>query len=284
MNKLKILAIGDFHGKIPLFLPRVIKKERPDLIISIGDFCDFSARKIFFKYVYKTDRFMEEVIGKRKTEKYYKKDNESGKKIIGFLKELKIPIIAIMGNTDPSKYNDISTNGKIADLYKKYYLTPMFKRYEDKNFKIIDMNSAKFQDFVFIGTHKSSYQGYIPGKKWPEHKKQYLNYKQKLEKIFKKYKKEKIILLSHNVPFKILDKIKTKNAEAKKDIHKGSFLTRTLIKKFQPLICISGHMHENQGTAKLGKTLVVNTGSAMEKKLAIISIYEKNKIKVRLLR
>ncbi len=33
-----------------------------------------------------------------------------------------------------------------------------------------------------------------------------------------------------------------------------------MIEKFQPLVCIGGHMHEHFGKCKIKKTTVINTG------------------------
>lgn len=43
---MKILAIGDFHGKFPEKLKKKIGKEKPDLIVSIGDYIPFYYRKL----------------------------------------------------------------------------------------------------------------------------------------------------------------------------------------------------------------------------------------------
>ena len=42
----------------------------------------------------------------------------------------------------------------------------------------------------------------------------------------------------------------------------GSEAVRTLIEKYQPLIALHGHIHESRGTAKIGKTICINPGSA----------------------
>ena len=41
---MKILVIGDFHGKFPKKLQDRIRKERVDLIVSLGDHPDTSER------------------------------------------------------------------------------------------------------------------------------------------------------------------------------------------------------------------------------------------------
>ena len=260
---MKILAIGDLHGKIPHFVEKAIWKEKPDLIVSVGDFCAFYERKLFFKHSYLSKEPLEKFIGKKKAREFARRDINSGLGIINFLKKFKIPVIAVSGNADPTKYDEIY-NKKIAkthdsDTFDKYYSKNLVKNTE--NFKIIDFQAVKFQDFVFIGSHKSSYPGYLPKPKWKKNRKPYLKYKKKLEKLFNKHKGQKIIFLSHNVPYFVLDKIREKTAHKKaKGKHYGSYLTREMIKKYQPLICLAGHIHENRGMKKLGKTKVYNLG------------------------
>jgi Icc-related predicted phosphoesterase len=41
----------------------------------------------------------------------------------------------------------------------------------------------------------------------------------------------------------------------------GSESIRAAVAKLQPLLVLSGHIHESRGTAKIGKTLVINPGS-----------------------
>jgi len=279
---MKILVIGDFHGKVPTILPKIIKKEKPDLIVSQGDFCAFFEKKLFFKYSFVDQIPLENFIGKKKAKRYYQKDIARGIKIIKYIKKFNIPIIAVSGNHDPAKYSDISTHSR-DKTWDKFYLTDFLKKEENKHFKIIDFNATKFQNLVFIGTHKSSYPGYLPNKKsWQKNRPIYLRYRKKVEKLFKKYKNQKIILVSHNVPYKVLDQVKDKKAHklAYKS-HKGSFLTRETIKKYQPLICISGHIHESHGIQKLGKTIVINSGAAYEKRYVVIEINRKIKVKLR---
>jgi Icc-related predicted phosphoesterase len=42
----------------------------------------------------------------------------------------------------------------------------------------------------------------------------------------------------------------------------GSEAVRAVIEKYQPVIALHGHIHESRGTAKIGKTVCINPGSA----------------------
>ena len=91
----KILAIGDFHGKLPTKLKKEAKKA--DLILSTGDFGGSDKLlNVVFKYFY--SNWWKEV-GKKKTRQYIMEDYNSGKKMIQELNNLKTPIFYL-----PSKY------------------------------------------------------------------------------------------------------------------------------------------------------------------------------------
>lgn len=111
--------------------------------------------------------------------------------------------------------------------------------------------------------------------------KQYNWRQKKYISAFTKAKKLKkpFIFLTHNVPYNTrLDKITSKDApKAARGKHYGSFLERQMINRFKPDLVICGHMHENFGKQKLGKTLVVNVGSTFHGDYVLIDFNEKTK-------
>ena len=42
----------------------------------------------------------------------------------------------------------------------------------------------------------------------------------------------------------------------------GSTAVRELIERYQPVLSLHGHIHESKGIAKIGRTTIVNPGSA----------------------
>jgi len=50
--------------------------------------------------------------------------------------------------------------------------------------------------------------------------------------------------------------------------HVGSEAVRGFIERHQPAICLSGHIHEAQGTDRIGETILVNPGPFMEGRYA----------------
>ncbi len=268
---MKILAIGDFHGKFPRKLLNEAKKV--DLIVGVGDYPPFSYKDLFFKYCYKKDNVeLWEFIGKKKVKDFIKKDLKKGEIVLKKLNKLKVPVITVTGNIDYTKWKDAIDKKKLKwEWPGKDFSTPMIKKY--KNINLFDYSFVRFNDFVFIGMAKSTFPGRVKSK-------EYKRMKKRLEKLFKKFRKEKIIFVSHNVPYKTkLSKINSKKVPKElKGVEKGSKLVRRMIDKYKPVLAIGGHMHENQGKCIVGRTIVVNPGAASDGKAALIEL-EKGKVK-----
>lgn len=155
---MKILAIGDFHGKFPVKLRKKIKKEKFDLIVSPGDFCgNNELSRLFFKYSYGTDKELWESIGKRKNNQLEKKNFESGIEVLKKLNNINKKIIYVTGNWDPTNWGDIGFPARKDPYSKKFNL--LIKKL--KNIKIIDFKSYKFSGLNFIGYPRSTYPGKI---------------------------------------------------------------------------------------------------------------------------
>jgi Icc-related predicted phosphoesterase len=83
------------------------------------------------------------------------------------------------------------------------------------------------------------------------------------EKLFNDYLMEAItgldaqlpiILVSHQPPYNTL--VDT----AYGDIHLGSHSVRTFIERIQPVLCLTGHIHEAVGVDRVGLTKIINPG------------------------
>jgi Icc-related predicted phosphoesterase len=62
------------------------------------------------------------------------------------------------------------------------------------------------------------------------------------------------ILVSHTPP------VQTNTDRLANGNHVGSMAVRTFIEKKQPLVCLTGHIHESRGQDYIGRTLVLNPG------------------------
>lgn len=76
------------------------------------------------------------------------------------------------------------------------------------------------------------------------------------ERIINKYIKrcKTGVLISHSPP------LRTKVDRTLLGIHAGNKIIREFIEKYQPDLCICGHIHEARNTEKIGKTIIVNPG------------------------
>ena len=276
---MKILAIGDFHGKFPEKLKKLVKKEKIDLVISLGDYCPFIYRKIWFEHCYGKNIELWEIIGKAKMKRLVEKDLERGKRVLKQLNNLNLPVFTVIGNLDYANLNDQYQKEKWArsgkwKWYGQDFFSKIIKKY--KNIKRFDYKAVKFGGLVLVGGFGHTSPGDVKSKAYKKHR-------QKLESLFKRFGKEnkegKVIFVTHNMPYDtLLDKIKDKEADERvRGKHYGAKLIRRIISKHQPVLHLGGHHHENQGKCKIGKTIVVNTGAAKDGKAVIIDFDEKKK-------
>lgn len=268
---MKILAIGDFHGKFPVKLRKLAKGV--DLVVSIGDYCPFSYRKLWFKHCYGKDVELWEVVGKKKVKELVAEDLAAGEKVLKVLNGLGVPVISVVGNLDNANLNDQYEESKWTrkngwTWYEQDFFSKIIKKY--KNIQRFDYKSVKVGDVTFIGGFGHTAPGNVRSKA-------YKKYRMILDKLFKRFGKKSPLFVFHNMPYGCkLDKINVKNPDGRNvKGHYGSKLTRRIIDKYQPVLAIGGHIHENQGKCKIGKSLVINTGAAIDGKAAIIDFDEK---------
>jgi Icc-related predicted phosphoesterase len=292
---MKILAIGDFHGKLTERLISKIKKEKPEIILCTGD---FSGEKELGKLFWSTYGLGEEGLSpkiKRKKDLLEKRSIQKGLIVFKKFKNLGIPFYSVVGNWDPNKYGaDIGL--KREEKEKKFLRK--FLDLTEKNFELREFGLKEFEDFVVVFGAASTSPGRIDKKSVETASKKakrdgnkyrlkriqqraiaYPIRKKKYEDSFRRAgKKKPIIFLTHNCPYNTkLDKIRDGPAKGK---HFGSFLEKQMIRRFKPALVICGHMHENQGRDKVGESIVVNNGAAMNGEAAIINFDEvKGKVK-----
>lgn len=259
---MKILTLGDYHGKFSEKLFGLAKKS--DLIISVGDyFPGYHAENFLIE---KAEDVLRLILG-HIDESHLKKEISSVKEIFKKLNSLNTPVVTVYGNYDKSGIEDTSD----IDVEGEDVFSKILKDYP--KIKRVDYRAVKIGDIVIIGCYGSSFPGRPESKRYKESRK-------KLVELFQKYSKEnregKVIFISHNVPYDCnLDVIRDPNADPEVfGKHYGSKLVREMIEKYQPILHIGGHMHENQGSCKIGKTLCVDSGAALEGKGAIIDFDE----------
>ncbi|MBU3913490.1 MAG: metallophosphoesterase [Nanoarchaeota archaeon] len=273
---MKILAIGDFHGKFPEKLRKIVRKEKPELILSTGDFANVDKiRKIIFKNWAKK---WYDAVGLKQASRLEKEGFDSGLGILKKINSLGRKIYLVWGNSD--FYREYETSEPPA-------IMPGF--YDDKiknmkNLNLVDKKRVRVSGVELIG-----HGGYVdvtefiknPVDKDKKNQKRrlrrYLKTAERLDKLIKRFKPEKgFIFLIHYTPYKILDRVRMKSSPMNGK-HVGFEPYNDIIKRFKPALVVCGHMHENPGTCRMGKTWVVNPGAAADGRAAVIEFDERMK-------
>lgn len=258
---MRIIAIGDPHGKVPK-ITNLVKKEKPDLILCTGDFAD---DKGITEHIFKNWGSPWWIkIGKKKAKELIKKSEQKGRKVLEYLNSLGVPVYYISGNHEKK------------DSFGKGIL-------KKKNLHYMHLKKKRIYgfDFIFHG-------GYIEPKIFMNpktlkitkkeanlRKKEHDIVKKKIYALFKKGKGNRIFV-THFTPYLHFDKIKNKQSPMDGK-HIGVQAYSDLIKKYQPDLYICGHMHENPGVKKIGKTTAICLG-LLKKYVYLINIDKQIKI------
>ncbi len=300
---MRILAIGDLHGRKP-----TIKIKNFDVIVQVGDVCD--DRKLspwikrWFNYIKKypdesisLDKFLVKNIGRKKLNQIEIQSLKIGRKILEYLNSFNKPVFFIPGNWDQSygkskiKDNDKNTYNYLKSFYDWWLgdkvnpkLIKGLKNIRDCQYKLHKLNKINFIGYGLISSveykKNSKIKRNLNRKQERELKKSFDKIVEKLDFVFKKRdKKLPTIFISHNIPYKTkLDIITNKNSYAYKK-HLGSYIAREMCIKYKPLLCVGGHIHDNRGKDKIGKTIVINPGYGKGAQVLIDVDEENGKIK-----
>ncbi|MCD6411848.1 MAG: metallophosphoesterase family protein [Thermoplasmata archaeon] len=84
---------------------------------------------------------------------------------------------------------------------------------------------------------------------------------------------EDSILVTHSPPHGVQDSVFL-------GMHAGSKFIRKLIEKYSPKLNLCGHIHENPGFSKLGRTVVVNCSAGRDGRGALIDIDDEIEVKM----
>jgi len=150
-----------------------------------------------------------------------------------------------------------------ADLRKFLSTIPI-----EETLNIIHKKAIKINDYILIGYNgRPIYQFEKENKDENAFSEEEIY--QDLFELFTYHKDDKVILVTHAPPYKILDQVKSKYldyaigtyGERAKDGHIGSVGLRRIVDKFNPILHIFGHIHECKGVHVSQNTTFVNAGS-----------------------
>jgi len=260
---MKICAIGDPHGNLEKI--KKIPLKNVDLILLTGDLGKADlARARFFKNEERRKKGLPEL--EEDVEYAEKSWNEIHYSTVNLLKYLLryAPIYTIWGNVGTSMIKS-SFHRKEEEKYN-IKLPNLGEDIRNLNNFYIVKNRLRNTNRIRIG-----FLEYFTDNSWikefnEKDKKRIKGAKKQTEKarrVLKRFGNDLDILLCHQPPYKILDKINfpgsPKHHQGK---HAGSKVILNYIKRHQPKYVFCGHIHEGQGKVKIGKTQVYNLGVA----------------------
>ena len=223
---MKILALGDPHGKLPKNLDNIIRKNKIDIIVCVGDIA-FSPKKPWLEKSWKgiSNRFM----------------NKNYRNIVDKLCSYKLPVLTLRGNMLM-----VGKRKKIVDkiLRKHKNLINKFTgryKFQNQNFIFFDIS---FELSTLMEHEKK--KSFFKNKARKDERRE-----KRLNKLLRE--KKNAILICHNPPYGIVDK-------AFNGKHVGSKILLKAIKTYQPRLVLCGHIHEAKGEEKIGKTKIYNLG------------------------
>lgn len=154
--------------------------------------------------------------------------HSDAEKVLGPYLKVFPSIMAVGGNCDYSDVNDWLAEKGIS----------------------VNRTTKTVGDYIFYGISGSTP---CPGKTPYEHP------ESEFEAVLNNYPKEhgkKLVFVLHQPP------IKTKVDVVFGGDHVGSQAVRDAIETVQPVLCVSGHIHDARNIDKLGETILVNPGQA----------------------
>jgi len=150
--------------------------------------------------------------------------------ILRLLTRIGVPVFFVPGNCDP----------------------PSLLQWEDLEQNIFNLHgrNRKFREFFFAGVGGSIISPFRTLIEFSEEE-----YSKILNNAIRHLDDlSKLILIAHNPPYNTrLDLIRN-------NIHVGSLSVRKFVEEKQPLLLVTGHIHESRGVDQIGRTKMVNPG------------------------
>ena len=138
---MKILIVGDLHGKLAKFKKKVLKHDF-DFIIGIGDYSGIDEWKEYWVgYAFKLKKgearkSPEEFWGKERFKQIIKKDFDVEKEILSFLNNLGKPGFFVFGNGDDGWYNYPFSNKLLKAEKRSLNFLKKIKKIKEMTYKV----------------------------------------------------------------------------------------------------------------------------------------------------
>ena len=252
----RILIVGDPHGKV-----KKVKEKKIDLVLITGD---LGKADLARKFVFENARRRKEGLPELKKDEKYVKDihtqiHNSTLEVLRYYNKI-ASVYTLQGNVGIPSISDVKENKRKYGLKlpcTKKILDAMPNVYFVKN-RLRNLNGLRvgfleyFVDNCWIKEFGEKDKKRIRGgKKDTAKAKRVLDRFGSLD-----------ILVCHQPPYGVLDKVGKIAPKHWRGKHAGSKVILECIKKYQPRYVFCGHIHEGEGKKKIGKTEVYNLGVA----------------------
>jgi len=264
---MKILAIGDPHGSLDKI--KKIPAKKADLILLTGDIgkADLMRRMAFENIERRKKGMPEKEYSHLQQKKAFLQAYNSSVRIVKHLSKF-APVYIVFGNVETS-------NSETKKLSKKIKIRlPMLEK-NLKKMKNVSIINNKFINFsgLRIGGLKyfidTSWVKEFKPEDLEERMKDARKETKEAKRVLNRFGKIDI-LLCHQPPYGILDKVTFKGAPKHwQGKHAGSKVILDYIKRQQPAYVFCGHIHEQAGRDRISVTEVYNLGVAGYKVITI---------------
>lgn len=257
---MRIVAIGDPHGDLESI--RKIPLDDVDLILLTGDLGSASlARKMAFENVeLKRKGLPEKEYSSAQEKKAFMEAYKSTISLFRYLSKF-APVFTVFGNVE-------SSNKDTRKLSKKIGLPLPYLYDQINNFsgsRVINNVLANFQGARIGGLEYFVDTSWVIEFKPADYRESLVEAKKQTEKakrVLDRFNSVDI-LVCHQPPYGLLDKVKAKFAPIHwKGKHAGSKIVLDYIKRKQPKYVFCGHIHESEGHVRVGKSEIYNLGVA----------------------
>lgn len=275
---LKAVVISDLHGVFSDSLRRAIIGEEPDIILCCGDVTPFRLKEAFFEYIYADydqEKHLWDYIGKPRYRSETRKDLADAMRVLAALDDLPFPVRFVPGNNDnplweqerrPERMYDEPEWEWVHQNSLDDFVMDLF------GVKDISYGADIVGDYVFIGYPASNSPGHVQSDVYRRHRRWLDNVFSEFER--KKHEDKSIVFVCHNGPHETkTDLITAEGADERaRGEHYGSKLARRIIERYQPTVCVHGHIDEGRGTDRIGDTDIVNVGPGSEGYYGVLTI------------
>jgi Icc-related predicted phosphoesterase len=243
----RILFVSDFHGRVP-----DLSRWAADLVLAGGDYCEVDEiRKLKFEALSQGRPVKDwpELAGRARAETLVRRALDEGSAVVRRLADDGRPTLAIPGNSDRVALEWPA----LADRVQPRPDVPELGSVTD-----IDLRVVMFGGVAFAG---------LGGWSGPANPQRLENDIATLRVEWERLLAERaagglapppLVLMSHNVPYaSTLDGVNNPDLPAfAQGKLVGSHRCRAALDAFRPVLCLSGHLHENYGrTERIDRTL-----------------------------